>query len=87
MGHVSDEARALHVEHQPRWLASCRECNLNLTVVHLVDISICRNSKQVSLRVLGGAVKGYRNLEDFFEISWSLADHFIENLNFKLYYY
>lgn len=69
VGLVSDERTAVLVKHETSWLSASRECNLHLSLVHLVNISVCADSEEVTLGVLGGAVERHGQLEKFFKVS------------------
>ena len=64
MCHVSNEARALHVENEACGLATSREGDLHGTFTsHLVDVSIGADGEKVALAVLSWAVEGHIELE------------------------
>ena len=76
MGLVCNKGRALSVEDQTRRLSTSGECNVHLTFLDLVYISIGGDREEVSILVFSGAVQRYGYLEELFEVRWLSRNHF-----------
>ena len=56
MSLVSNERGALSIEDEACRLSTSRECDIHLTFLNLVNVTISRDSEKISVLVLCGAV-------------------------------
>lgn len=56
MSLVSNERGALSIEDEACRLSTSRECNIHLTFLDLVNVTIGRDSEKIAILILCGAV-------------------------------
>ena len=72
---VSNEGAAVLVENETSWLATRGKSHLHLSLVDLVNVTVGADCKEVTLRVLSGAVEGDSQLEKFFKVCLRSVSH------------
>ena len=69
MSLISNERRALLVEHNSSWLSAGGELNLHGSfLVHLENVAIGGDAEQIALSVLGWTVQRHGQLVDAFVV-------------------